>query len=123
MTALDDAQTLGVEAARDQFCWQKPLRVLPKLAEEVDELKVALEKADWQNVHEEIGDVLFAVAQVARLCDVRAETLLHEANEKFKRRYAQMKALAAADALDFSTLTLDEQQDYWLKVKSMEGEL
>jgi len=70
-----------------------------------------------QEIFEEIGDLLFAAANLARKLDVDAEAALRSANAKFERRFRGMEALAAQRGLVFEDLKLESQERLWLEVK------
>jgi nucleoside triphosphate diphosphatase len=71
-------------------------------------------------IFEEIGDLLFAAANLARKLDVDAEAALRSANDKFERRFRAMEALAAARDESFASLNLAAQENLWLEVKRAE---
>jgi len=115
MSPFDKAHALGVQAAADGFDWADPLRAMDKVQEEVAELLQALEQRDSQATLEELGDLLFSLVQVARLAKVDATQAMHQANEKFMRRYAGMHQLLENQV--FSELSLPEQEALWQRVK------
>ena len=71
-------------------------------------------------IFEEIGDLLFAAANLARKLDVDAEAALRSANDKFERRFRAMEALAAARDESFASLNLTAQESLWAEVKRAE---
>jgi ATP diphosphatase len=100
--------------------------VIDKLHEEIDEVcaefaAVAATPADADAqalLEEEIGDLLFVAANLARHARVDVGTALRRANHKFERRFRAMEALAASEGLSLSTLSLAEQERYWDRVKA-----
>jgi ATP diphosphatase len=68
-------------------------------------------------IFEEVGDLLFAAANLARKLDVDAEAALRSANAKFERRFRGMESLAAQRGEIFAELNLDAQERLWLEVK------
>jgi ATP diphosphatase len=117
LPALMRAQKLQKRAARTGFDWPDPSGSEAKITEEIEELKTAI--SDQAKV-EEAGDLLFAVVNFVRAHGISAEDALRAANAKFERRFRGMEALAANDGSDFSTLTLDVQEEFWQRVKAKE---
>lgn len=111
LPALMRAEKLQKRAARTGFDWPDPSGSEAKIAEEIAELKAA---ASDEARLEEAGDLLFAVVNYVRAHGISAEDALRAANAKFERRFRGMEALAGPD---FPTLTLDEQEALWQKVK------
>lgn len=120
------AAKLQARAARVGFDWPGPAPVIDKLHEEIDEVRaefaaVAATPADADAqalLEEEIGDLLFVAANLARHARVDVGTALRRANHKFERRFRAMEALAASEGLSLSTLSLAEQERYWDRVKA-----
>jgi nucleoside triphosphate diphosphatase len=122
LPALMRAEKLTKRAGRVGFDWPSPEPVLDKLAEEIGELKEAIEqpKRDQTHVAEELGDILFVVANLCRKLEVDPEEALRQANAKFVKRFSGMEALARSRGLDFARLSLDEQEALWTDVKAEE---
>jgi len=122
LPALMRAEKLARRAARVGFDWPDAAQVLDKLDEEVAELKeaVSLERPDPAHVAEELGDVLFVIANLCRKLGVDAEGALRGANDKFTRRFSGMEALAEVSGRRFEDLTLAEQEALWTQVKVQE---
>ena len=120
------AVKLQARAARVGFDWPGPAPVIDKLHEEIDEVRaefaaVAAAPADaaaQARLEEEIGDLLFVAANLARHARVDVGTALRRANLKFERRFRAMEALAERDGLSLSELSLAEQERYWGRVKA-----
>lgn len=117
LPALMRAEKLQKRAARTGFDWTEPEDIFAKLAEETDEVRDALRKSDADNLEEEIGDLLFVTANLARRLSVDPEVALDKANRKFETRFRAMEALAEQRGLEFSTLDLDAQERLWQDVK------
>jgi ATP diphosphatase len=119
LPALMRAEKLTKRAGRVGFDWPSPEPVLDKLHEEIGELKEAIEapKRDQAHVAEELGDILFVVANLCRKLEVDPEEALRGANAKFVKRFSGMEALAQSRGLDFARLSLDEQEALWTDVK------
>lgn len=120
------ATKLQSRAARIGFDWPGPAPVLEKLQEEIAEVRAEFARGDVDDNHErlqdEIGDVLFVCANLARHANVDVGAALRHANLKFERRFRAMEALARADGTGLAELTLDEQEAYWQRVKRQERE-
>src|SRR5437773_9112951 len=96
LPALLRAAKISRRAARIGFDWPDARAVIPKLAEEIAELEAELDQgADPAVVEEEMGDLLFAAANLARKLDIEPETALRQATAKFERRFRRVEALAA----------------------------
>ena len=114
LPALMRAQKLQKRAARTGFDWPDPKGSEAKIYEEVEELKAATSETDRV---EEAGDLLFAVVNFIRAHSISAEDALRAANSKFERRFKAMEALGGEA---FPTLSLDQQEALWQKVKQSE---
>jgi nucleoside triphosphate diphosphatase len=122
LPALMRAEKLTQRAGRVGFDWPSPEPVLEKLQEEIGELKEAIAepKPDQAHIAEELGDILFVVANLCRKLAVDPEEALRGANAKFVKRFAGMEELARSRGQDFASLSLDEQEDLWIAVKVAE---
>ncbi len=120
--ALMRAQKLQKRAGRVGFDWNAPLPALDKLAEETAELRheIADTVRDPAKVEEEMGDLLFAAVNVARLSGVDAELALRRANAKFERRFAAVEAKLAARGRSPQQSTLAEMDALWDEAKAEE---
>ena len=115
------AVKLQARAARVGFDWPDTAPVIDKLREEIDEVRVEL-AADPSperdaRLEDEIGDLLFVAANLARHAKVDVGGALRRANLKFERRFRAMEALAAEDGTTMSALTLEQQEALWVRVK------
>ena len=99
LPALTRAAKLSSRAARVGFDWPDALSVLDKLAEETAELQAELAEGDPGRLADEVGDMLFVLANLARKLGLNPETCLHAANAKFVRRFESVEALLAVDGL------------------------
>jgi nucleoside triphosphate diphosphatase len=122
LPALMRAEKLAKRAARVGFDWPSPEPVFQKLQEEIRELEeaIAAPARDQAHVAEELGDILFVVANLCRKLSVDAEEALRAANSKFGKRFRAMEALAQARGQVFAALSLDEQEALWTAVKTSE---
>jgi ATP diphosphatase len=114
LPALMRAQKIQKRAARTGFDWPDVQGAKAKIFEELEEVEEATSQAE---LHDEIGDLLFATVNLARFHDVDAESALKQASAKFERRFRAMETRAGAD---FAALSLDEKEDQWQAVKAME---
>ncbi len=122
------AGKLQQRAARVGFDWPGSEPVIAKLHEEIEEVRVefaavaqAPEDASARaRLEDELGDLLFVCANLARHACVDPGSALRRANLKFERRFRAMEGLAVADGVELSTLSLDAQDRYWDLVKAEE---
>ena len=122
------AVKLQKRAARSGFDWPGPDPVIAKLHEEIDEVRheFAALQADpgdldaHQRLEDEIGDLLFVAANLARHAQVDVGSALRRANRKFERRFRAMEALSDAEGVRFSEQPLEAQETYWTRVKAAE---
>lgn len=123
------AVKLQQKAAKVGFDWPSPAPVLDKLHEEIDEVRaefdaVAADPGDAaarDRLEDELGDVLFVCANLARHAKVDVGNALRRANAKFERRFRAMEAMAAADG-GLAGQSLDAQDRYWERAKAAERE-
>jgi nucleoside triphosphate diphosphatase len=130
MPALMRAFKLSKRAARVGFDFEHHGQTADKVAEELAEVREAAAALDsaaepdpaaaCAEIFEEIGDLLFAAANLARKLDVDAEAALRQANDKFERRFRAMEALAASRDERFAGLNLAAQERLWSEVKRAE---
>lgn len=120
LPALLRAEKLQKRAARTGFDWTETPPIFDKLEEEIAEVKEAMASGDADAIEDEVGDLLFVVANLARRLSVDPEQALRKANAKFERRFRAMELAAAQEKVDFASLSLDEQEAYWQRVKKAE---
>jgi XTP/dITP diphosphohydrolase/ATP diphosphatase len=122
MPAMLEAHKLGSRAAKIGFDWPDAAPVLDKLAEELEELRQAIANKDAVHAEEEFGDLLFAIASLARHMKVDTEFALRAANVKFRRRFAQMEQLraAATGSPDLTGLDAEALESLWQQAKATE---
>lgn len=114
LPALLRAQKLQKRAARSGFDWPDKSGPIDKIHEEIDELAKATSNSDE---FEEAGDLLFAVVNLVRAYEIDAEEALRAANQKFEARFRGMEELAGEE---FSSLSLERQEELWQQVKCQE---
>jgi ATP diphosphatase len=120
LPALTRALKLTSRAARVGFDWPDAVAVLAKLAEETAELRAELAGADPERLADEVGDMLFVLANLARKLALDPEACLRQANRKFVRRFAGMEALLARQGKTPADSTLDEMEAAWQQTKAAE---
>jgi MazG family protein len=122
LPALARAAKLGKRAGRVGFDWPDATGVRAKIEEELREIEAVSEEHHAHRA-EELGDLLFAVANWSRHLEVDPEESLRLANAKFERRFRAMEKLAAERALVLKALTPAEWDGLWNEVKAEEGTL
>ena len=113
LPALTRAQKLTARAGRVGFDWPDAAAVLDKLDEEVAELRAELAGGDRVRLADELGDMLFVLANLARKLDLDPERCLREANGKFARRFGFIEAALAAEGRTPAEATLAEMEGLW----------
>ena len=120
LPALLRAYHIGVRAASVGFDWTRATDVVDKIDEEVREIREAVGAAgpNPEHVEEEVGDLLFAIANLARKLGVEPETALRKANDKFTKRFTAMERSIATAGRSMSGMTLEEFETEWQTAKS-----
>lgn len=120
LPALLRAEKLQKRAARVGFDWPSIGPVIDKIEEELGELRTELEAAtvDHARMTDELGDVLFAVANLARHCKVDPEAALRGTNDKFERRFRHIEHRLAAQGREPVDASLEEMEALWVEAKS-----
>ena len=117
LPALTRACKLSARAARVGFDWAEPSRAIDKLEEETLELREELAAGDRARLADELGDVLFAAANVARQLDLDPEVCLRGANDKFARRFEAMEVHVEQAGSSLGEHALEELEALWQKIK------
>ena len=120
LPALTRAWKLQAKASTVGFDWNDARLVLDKIREETAEIEEALAGGSKEAIREEIGDLLFVVANLARHVDADPEGCLNAANIKFERRFRGIEDALAAEGRDAKDATLDELEALWQAVKRTE---
>lgn len=118
LPALTRAVKLQARAASVGFDWNDPKAVLCKLREEIGEVEQALEHKDGAAITEEIGDMLFVIANLARHAGIEPETALEGTNAKFRRRFAHVERRLAEQGREPAGATLEEMDAYWNEARA-----
>lgn len=124
LPALLATHEIGIRASAAGFDWERPADVVAKIEEEVAELR------EWvagpggtearERAEEEMGDLLFAIANLSRKLGIEPESALRKANDKFSRRFTAMEAGLRAGGRALSECSLQEMEDEWGRVKQAE---
>ncbi|NVK29399.1 MAG: nucleoside triphosphate pyrophosphohydrolase [Gammaproteobacteria bacterium] len=114
LPAVSRAEKIQRRAAKVGFDWDEISPVFAKIEEEMDEIRRAIDGDG--DIHEEVGDLLFACVNLARKLDVKAEMALDDTNRKFEARFRQMETTVLPKSLaDYS---LDELEALWVEAKN-----
>lgn len=120
LPALTRASKLTARAARVGFDWPDAAAVLEKLAEETEEVRAELADGDPARLADEVGDLLFVVANLARKLGLDPECCLRAANAKFTRRFERIERTLAARGISPAESTLMEMEAAWTEAKAAE---
>ncbi len=116
MAELQRSVKLQKRAGEVGFEWESPEPVLEKFVEEIEEIRDAIKSGKREQIMDELGDLLFVTANLARQLDVDAAAALRHANNKFERRFRAMEAAAGGpQALD--AMELAEMEELWQRIK------
>jgi XTP/dITP diphosphohydrolase/tetrapyrrole methylase family protein/MazG family protein/ATP diphosphatase len=124
LPALLRALRISERAAKRGFDWKRgdTRSVKAKVLEELDELRTELENANDSAMREEMGDILFSLANMSRHLGMDPESALQSANGKFIRRFREMENLASLKNVRMEEMPLDELETLWQSAKSIERE-
>jgi len=120
LPALTRAQKLTAKAAKVGFDWPDATQVIDKIHEELDEVKEAAETGRPERIEDEIGDLIFAVANLARHYGVDPETALRRTNAKFERRFGAIETALQEQGRTLDDASLDEMEALWVAAKNRE---
>ena len=120
LPALTRALKLQAKASKVGFDWNDPLAVLAKIREEADEIEAELATGNTAAATAEVGDLLFAVVNMARHLDADPEAALRATNRKFERRFAAIERALAERGKGPLEATLKEMDDLWNQAKAAE---
>jgi len=118
MPALLRAHEIGTRAAAVGFDWARATDVVDKIEEEVTELREAVtHQEDKPRIEEEMGDLLFAIANLARKLGIEPESALRKANDKFTKRFTALEGVFQEQGRSVHDATLEEMEEVWGQVK------
>jgi ATP diphosphatase len=120
LPALTRALKLQAKAGKVGFDWNDPVAVLSKIREECDEIEAEIAAGKVRQASAEVGDLLFAVVNLARHLDADPEAVLRATNQKFERRFAAIEHALAARGKRPEDATLAEMDTLWDEAKAAE---
>ncbi len=115
--SLESAWKIGKKSKLVNFDWNHYQEVVMKVEEEWQEVKEELPQGNQQKIKEEIGDLLFSIAQLARHLDLNPEECLREANKKFIKRFMKVEDLVRDSGRNLENTSQEELEEIWSKVK------
>jgi MazG family protein len=121
LPALLRAYHIGTRAASVGFEWSTTRDVVAKIQEEVDELREVVDAQgtlDRVRAEEEMGDLLFSIAQLSRRLGIEPETALRKADDKFTRRFGKLERSVTDSGKTMKDMTLEELEAEWQRLKS-----
>src|SRR5207245_5135419 len=121
LPALTRARKLQSKAGKVGFDWNDPLAVLAKIREEADEIEADLASGNRAAAAGEVGDLLFAVVNLARHLDADPEAILRATNQKFERRFGAIERAVAARGKTPKQATLAAMEALWEEAKANES--
>jgi uncharacterized protein YabN with tetrapyrrole methylase and pyrophosphatase domain len=122
MDEIESAFKIGKKSTTVNFDWEDYQQVVMKVEEEWQEVKEELPptgKFNKDRVREEIGDLLFSVAQLARHLEINPEDCLRDANKKFIKRFQKVEDLVKASGRKVEETPQPELEEYWIQVKKL----
>jgi MazG family protein len=123
LPALLRAYQIGLRARSVGFDWSRPADVVDKIQEEVGELREVVAGSaptDHARAEEEMGDLLFSIANLSRQLGIEPETALRKANDKFTRRFETMEQSVAQAGRTMGAMSLEELEQEWQQAKSVQ---
>lgn len=121
LPALVKAFRIQEKAAHVGFDWSNREEVWAKVSEELREFKAEAAQGDMNRMEAEMGDLLFAVVNAARLYDITPENALERTNRKFISRFNHIEARAAQLGVSLKELTLQQMDEFWNEAKALEN--
>ena len=121
LPALTRAFKLQEKAGKVGFDWNDPLAVLAKIREEIEEIEAAMAAESSEQIAAEIGDLLFAVVNLARHFGANPDSALRATNAKFERRFGAIETALRAQGKSPSDATLAEMEALWEAAKAEEN--
>ena len=121
LPALHRAHQLTAKASRVGFDWAHLQDILAKMAEEISELLEARARRDSEQVADEVGDLLFVAANVARFLGIDPETALARSNRKFENRFRYVESAIKRQGRELKDASLAEMDELWEEAKKMVG--
>jgi MazG family protein len=122
LPSLLRAHEIGTRVAAVGFDWEQPADVVAKIEEEVSELRQAVAGEGRERAEEEMGDLLFSIAQLARQLNIEPESALRKANEKFSARFEALEKAFETKKRSLQDSTLAEMEEEWRRIKISSGD-
>ncbi|MEG0379577.1 MAG: nucleoside triphosphate pyrophosphohydrolase, partial [Eubacterium sp.] len=120
-TALMEAAKVQSKAAKVGFDWNNPLDALEKVTEEVEEVRQEILRNSPEKLEEELGDLMFAVVNVARLANIQPEIALRKASQKFIERFKKMEKITLNEQKSMLEYDLEGLESLWQQVKTLKN--
>ena len=120
LPGLSRAVKLQKKASTVGFDWADAKAVMDKIEEELQEVRVELASGDMQRLESEIGDLLFAVTNLARLKKIDPEVAIRGTNTRFRRRFAHVERVVLECHGGFDNASLDQMEQAWQEAKRLE---
>ncbi|HUP66046.1 MAG TPA: nucleoside triphosphate pyrophosphohydrolase [Thermoanaerobaculia bacterium] len=118
LPALLKAHRLTEKAARVGFDWEKTSEIFDKIEEEVGELREAVEQGERSRIEDELGDLLFALVNIARRMGIDSENALQQTNRKFIRRFEHIESSLRQKGRTVDSASLAEMDELWNEAKA-----
>jgi MazG family protein len=118
LPSLLSAHEIGTRVAAVGFDWARSADVVAKIEEEVAELKQAVSTEGSRRAEEEMGDLLFAIANLARKLGIEPESALRKANQKFTERFRKLEDAFEAKGRSVHDASLKEMEEVWARIKA-----
>jgi len=119
LPALMRADKLQKRAARVGFDWPSLDGVLQKIEEEKEELLETLEEGNFTDQQNEMGDLIFAVSNLARKLNIDPEKALRQTNDKFVKRFQYIERQSKATGVELEEMSLEDMEDLWQQAKNI----
>lgn len=120
LPAMVKAYRIGQKAAAAGFDWERREDVWEKVKEETAEVEREIAAHDTDRIESEVGDLLFALVNMARLYGIDPENALERSNKKFMRRFAHIEERAEEKGVELTKMSLEEMEHYWQEAKADE---
>ena len=117
LPSLIRAKKLQKRAARIGFDWKDANKVINKIEEELDELKIEHSKNNKDKLAEEVGDILFTIVNLTRHYDLDPEDIMRRSNLKFEQRFKAMEKYAEHNDLELDGMSVAQLEEVWQKIK------
>jgi len=114
------AKKIQKKASKKGFDWKESIDVIETFEEELKEPKLEIQQNNKENIQDELGDLLFSIINLSRHLEIDASEAINQANHKFVKRFRLMEEEISKDNQEIDNLTLDELEEFWIKIKSHE---